>query len=90
MLSRSPLLVTERKRAEFNNKDAGQDLGRLLRKKSGEASTVSARPELDRIYATAALAAVIKYLEVSTGVELVKMAYLLKNVVLCYVYLVLI
>ncbi|XP_071527563.1 DNA mismatch repair protein Msh2 [Panulirus ornatus] len=63
VLSRSPLLVSERKRTEFNNKDAGQDLGRLLRKKGGEAASVSARPEMDRTYAISALAAVIKYLE---------------------------
>ena len=60
-MSRNPLLVTERKRNEFNNKDAEQDLGRLLRKKKGNAS---ASKELAGSHATSALAAVIKYLEV--------------------------
>ncbi|KAG7172893.1 DNA mismatch repair protein Msh2-like, partial [Homarus americanus] len=63
VLSRNPLLVSERKRREFNNKDAAQDLGRLLRTKGRDAAAVSARPELDRTNAVASLAAVIKYLE---------------------------
>lgn len=63
VLSRSQLLVSERKRTEFTNKDASQDLSRLLRTK-GDASAVAARPEMDRTNAICALAAVIKYLEV--------------------------
>lgn len=63
VMSRNPLLVTERKRAEFNNKDLEQDLGRLLRKKKGGASASLAHPELGGPHASAALAAVIKYLE---------------------------
>ncbi|KAK8734550.1 hypothetical protein OTU49_005875 [Cherax quadricarinatus] len=63
VLSRNPLLVTERKRAEFNNKDAAQDLSRLLHKKGGDVLATSARPEMDRTSAIAALSAVIKYLE---------------------------
>ncbi|ROT64986.1 hypothetical protein C7M84_017040 [Penaeus vannamei] len=62
VLSRSQLLVTERKRTEFTNKDASQDLSRLLRTK-GDASAVAARPEMDRTNAICALASVIKYLE---------------------------
>ncbi|KAK7068453.1 MutS-like protein [Halocaridina rubra] len=61
VLNRSHLLVTERKRGEFNSKDADQDLGRLLRGK--ETSAVSTRPEFDKVNAIAALSAVIKYLE---------------------------
>lgn len=65
VLSRSPLLVTERKRAEFTNKDAGQDLSRLVCTKDGAGRNVAARPEMDQTLAMAALAAVIKYLEVN-------------------------
>ncbi|KAK4320785.1 hypothetical protein Pmani_008361 [Petrolisthes manimaculis] len=61
VLSRSSLLVTERKRSEFSNKDAGQDLSRLVRTKGS--TNVAARPEMDKTLAVAALAAVIKYLE---------------------------
>lgn len=65
VLSRSSLLVTERKRAEFTNKDAGQDLSRLVRAKDGAGKNVAARPEMDHTSAIAALAAAIKYLEVN-------------------------
>ncbi|KAK3870845.1 hypothetical protein Pcinc_023957, partial [Petrolisthes cinctipes] len=61
VLSRSSLLVTERKRSEFSTKDAGQDLSRLVRTKGS--TNVAARPEMDKTLAVAALAAVIKYLE---------------------------
>ncbi|XP_045124255.1 DNA mismatch repair protein Msh2-like isoform X1 [Portunus trituberculatus] len=60
VMSRNPLLVTERKRSDFNNKDAEQDLRRLLRKSKGSAS---ASLEQAGAHATAALTAVIKYLE---------------------------
>ncbi|CAL4080919.1 unnamed protein product, partial [Meganyctiphanes norvegica] len=64
VLGRNHLLVTERKRAEFSNKDAAQDLARLLKLKGGaDASHVIARPELEKTHAIASLQAVIKYLE---------------------------
>ena len=56
------MLVTERKKNEFTAKDADQDLNRLLRSK--DKSSVSTRPEFDRVHAVAALTVVIKYLEV--------------------------
>ncbi|XP_068207962.1 DNA mismatch repair protein Msh2-like [Palaemon carinicauda] len=62
VLSRSNMLLTERKKNEFSVKDADQDLNRLLRGVK-DASSVAARPEFDRVVALAALTVVIKYLE---------------------------
>lgn len=61
VLSRSNMLVTERKKSEFSVKDADQDLNRLLR--GNDTGSVATRPEFDRVVALAALTVVIKYLE---------------------------
>ncbi|XP_048577460.1 DNA mismatch repair protein Msh2 isoform X2 [Nematostella vectensis] len=61
VVKRSNILVTERKKVEFSNKDIVQDLNRLLKLTAGGNSATL--PEMDMIHATAALAAVIKYLE---------------------------
>jgi len=61
VIQRSNVLITERKKAEFSNKDIVQDLNRLLKMSaSGNSGTL---PEVDLTQATAALAALIKYLE---------------------------
>ncbi|XP_076064509.1 DNA mismatch repair protein spel1 isoform X2 [Oratosquilla oratoria] len=61
VLSRSNLLVTERKKVEFSFKDVTQDLGRLLKKK--ESAALASRPEFNLKQAMGALSALIKYLE---------------------------
>lgn len=61
VIQRSNILISERKKAEFSNKDIVQDLNRLLKLgASGNSSTLS---EMDLTHATAALASLIKYLE---------------------------
>jgi len=61
VIQRSNALVTDRKKAEFSNKDIVQDLNRLL--KMGASGNSATLPEMDLTQATAALAALIKYLE---------------------------
>ncbi|KAL7646721.1 UNVERIFIED_CONTAM: hypothetical protein RMT77_001974 [Armadillidium vulgare] len=64
VLSRNKLLITERKRSEFNVKDAGQDIGRLIKGKSEEEQlTIATRPEMSLANAVSALVVAIKYLE---------------------------
>lgn len=48
MVQRGGLLVSERKKAEFNSKDMVQDLNRLLRAKKGQTASSSTLPELDK------------------------------------------
>lgn len=61
VIQRSNILISERKKAEFSNKDIVQDLNRLL--KLGASGNSSTLPEMDLTHATAALASLIKYLE---------------------------
>ncbi|KAM7428847.1 MutS-like protein [Porites harrisoni] len=61
VIQRSNILISERKKAEFSNKDIVQDLNRLL--KLGTSGNSSTLPEMDLTHATAALASLIKYLE---------------------------
>ncbi|XP_041352599.1 DNA mismatch repair protein Msh2-like [Gigantopelta aegis] len=63
VIERSGLLVSEKKRNDFSNKDNVQDLNRLLKFKKGDQPNCATMPELDKTQATCALTAVIKYLE---------------------------
>ncbi|CDH49315.1 dna mismatch repair protein [Lichtheimia corymbifera JMRC:FSU:9682] len=58
VLERCGVVVTERKRADFNTKDIEQDLNRLLQ---GDIS-IAARPEFDMKSAMSACACLIRYL----------------------------
>lgn len=48
MVQRGGMLVSDRKRAEFNSKDMVQDLNRLLRAKRGETVASNTLPELEK------------------------------------------
>ncbi|XP_006791330.2 DNA mismatch repair protein Msh2 [Neolamprologus brichardi] len=63
VVQRGGMLVSHRKRAEFNSKDMVQDLNRLLRAKRGETVASNTLPELDKQVAMSCLAAVVRFLE---------------------------
>ncbi|XP_029954685.1 DNA mismatch repair protein Msh2 [Salarias fasciatus] len=63
VVQRGGVLVSDRKRAEFNSKDMVQDLNRLLRAKRGETVASNTLPELDKQVAMSCLAAVVRFLE---------------------------
>ncbi|XP_053196773.1 DNA mismatch repair protein Msh2 [Scomber japonicus] len=63
VVERSGMLVSDRKRAEFNSKDMVQDLNRLLRAKKGATVASNTLPELDKQVAMSCLAAVVRFLE---------------------------
>ncbi|KAF9583835.1 MutS-like protein, partial [Lunasporangiospora selenospora] len=62
VLQQCDIVITERKRAEFNTKDVEQDFNRLLE----EEISIAALPEFDLKNAMAASACVIKYLALLT------------------------
>lgn len=47
VVQRGGMLVSDRKRADFNSKDMVQDLNRLLRAKRGETVVSNTLPELE-------------------------------------------
>lgn len=63
VVQRGGVLVSDRKKAEFNSKDMVQDLNRLLRAKRGETIASNILPELDKQVAMSCLASVVRYLE---------------------------
>ncbi|KAK3791475.1 hypothetical protein RRG08_046627 [Elysia crispata] len=63
VLDRSGVLVAEKKKSEFNNKDIVQDLNRLLKAKKGEKSNSATLDEMEKSVAMCALSSCIKYLE---------------------------
>ncbi|XP_017292783.1 DNA mismatch repair protein Msh2 [Kryptolebias marmoratus] len=63
VVQRGGMLVSDRKKAEFNSKDIVQDLNRLLLSKRGETAASNTLPELDKQVAMSCLAAVVRFLE---------------------------
>ncbi|RDD41891.1 DNA mismatch repair protein Msh2 [Trichoplax sp. H2] len=66
VINKTGVLVTERKKSDFNDKDIVQDLNRLLRIKSGNAATLA---EIDQQVAMSCVTALIKYLELLSNVS---------------------
>ncbi|XP_065649917.1 DNA mismatch repair protein Msh2 isoform X2 [Hydra vulgaris] len=60
VLQRSNVLITERKKSEFQSKDIHQDLNRLLKTSYGSSNALR---EVDLLQAMMCLSAIIKYLE---------------------------
>ena len=62
IVQRSGVLVTERKKSEFSDKDVVQDLGRLVQ--GWQDANVAGKPVMEHTHAVLALNALIRYLEV--------------------------
>ncbi|EGD78393.1 MSH2-Ex5 isoform [Salpingoeca rosetta] len=67
VVERCNVMVTQRKRSEFQHKDIEQDLGRLLKLEDDQ--TVSTLPQIDKKHAMDCVNAVIKYLELLSNDE---------------------
>lgn len=65
VLNRYGLLVNESKKAEFSSTETVRLLNRLLRFKKGQQESAAAFPEVELDHSMAALAALVKYLDVS-------------------------
>uniref|UniRef100_A0A1B6FWF4 DNA mismatch repair protein MSH2 n=1 Tax=Cuerna arida TaxID=1464854 RepID=A0A1B6FWF4_9HEMI len=69
VIERSGLLVTCRKRSEFNRDDTTQDLNRLIMFEEGQQQSVNSLPESKFTTALSALGAIIRYLELCNDGE---------------------
>uniref|UniRef100_A0A1B6KJA7 DNA mismatch repair protein MSH2 n=1 Tax=Graphocephala atropunctata TaxID=36148 RepID=A0A1B6KJA7_9HEMI len=69
IIERSGLLVTCRKRSEFNRDDTTQDLNRLIKFEEGQQQSVNSLPESKFTTAISALGAIIRYLELCNDGE---------------------
>jgi hypothetical protein len=65
MLNRHGLLVNENKKAEFSSTESVRLLNRLLRFKKGQQENAAALPEVSLDHSMAALAALVKHLDVT-------------------------
>lgn len=65
VIERCGVLVTMRKKSDFGTDTLVQDLNKLIMFEEGQQPNAHALPQLQLQVASAALAAVIKYLEVS-------------------------
>uniref|UniRef100_A0A1B6C2N8 DNA mismatch repair protein MSH2 n=1 Tax=Clastoptera arizonana TaxID=38151 RepID=A0A1B6C2N8_9HEMI len=63
VMERSGVLLTSRKKADFNSDGIAQDLNRLIRFESGQQQNVNSLPQMDLKVACGCLGAVVKYLE---------------------------
>lgn len=66
VIERSGVLVTLRKKADFSTDSLAQDLNRLIKFKEGQQKNSLALPQMNLSVAICSLAAIIKYLDVST------------------------
>lgn len=64
-MERSGILVTLRKRTDFGTDNIAQDLNNLLEFKEGQQRNAMLLPQMNLVTASSALAAIIRYLEVS-------------------------
>jgi hypothetical protein len=65
MLNRRGLLVNENKKAEFSSTESVRLLNRLLRFKKGQLENAAALPGVSFDHSMAALAALVKHLDVT-------------------------
>ncbi|KAL1131589.1 hypothetical protein AAG570_011203, partial [Ranatra chinensis] len=69
VVERCGVLVTSRKKSDFSTDGLVQDLNRLLKFKDGQQQNSNTLPQMNLTNAMSALAAVIKYLELSSDSE---------------------
>ncbi|XKL61911.1 hypothetical protein PGB90_001744 [Kerria lacca] len=69
VIERSGILVTMRKRSDFNTDNLVQDLNRLIKFKEGQQQNAMTLPQMNHTIAIGAMSAIIKYLELTSNQE---------------------